>query len=114
MHYQHDPHAQAKLVSCVGGAVYDVFVDLRKDSPTYLQWHAEELKEGSGKSVFIPAGCAHGFISLTDNATVSYLIEGAYAPQAAATLRWNDAAIGIQWPFDPIIISVKDREAPGL
>lgn len=113
MHYQSSPHGQAKLVSCVAGSMYDVFVDLRPGSTTYLKWSATELSAGCGKSIYIPAGCAHGFITLTDDTTVAYLIEGDYMPQAAAVLRWNDPFVGIEWPsFTSLIMSDKDRNIP--
>ena len=112
MHYQLPPYGQSKLVSCISGAAYDVMVDLRPHSPTYLSWHAVELSAGSGKSVYIPAGCAHGFVTLQDNTTIAYLIEGEYSPEAAALVRWNDPVIGIQWPVTDPILSDRDRNAP--
>jgi len=112
MHYQSFPHYQSKLVSCVSGAVYDVMVDMRVDSPTYLKWEAMELSAGCGNSIYIPAGCAHGFVTLEENTTIAYLIEGAYKPEAAATVRWNDPVIGIQWPITDPILSDRDRNAP--
>lgn len=112
MHYQKPPHGQAKLVSCVSGRVWDVAVDLRPNSPTYLRWEATELSTASGRALYIPAGCAHGFVTLTDHATVAYLIEGDYEPTAAGTLRWNDPAVGIDWPIRDPIVSERDRLAP--
>jgi dTDP-4-dehydrorhamnose 3,5-epimerase len=112
MHYQKPPHGQAKLVSCVNGCVWDVAVDLRQDSPTYLRWEATELSAASGRTLYLPAGCAHGFVTLTDHATVAYLIEGDYQPTAAGTLRWNDPAVGIKWPVREPILSDRDRLAP--
>ena len=112
MHYQSFPHYQSKLVSCISGAVYDVLVDMRVDSPTYLKWEAVELSAGCGKSILIPAGCAHGFVTLEENTTIAYLIEGIYKPEAAATVRWNDPVVGIQWPVTDPILSDRDRNAP--
>jgi dTDP-4-dehydrorhamnose 3,5-epimerase len=112
MHYQLQPHGQAKLVSCISGAVYDVMVDLRPGSPTYLNWEAVELSAGCGKSIYIPAGCAHGFVTLQDHTTIGYLIEGTYNPDAAGTVRWDDPAIGINWPIQQPILSDRDRKAP--
>lgn len=112
MHYQMAPYGQAKLVSCVAGAAYDVMVDLRAASPTYLSWKAVELSAGSGKSIYIPAGCAHGFVTLQDNTIIAYLIEGEYRPAAAGTVRWNDPAIGIEWPISNPILSERDKTAP--
>ena len=113
-HYQSDPFAQSKLVSCVSGRIWDVAVDLRRDSPGYLQWSAVELSAACGNSHFIPAGCAHGFLTLSDASTVAYLIEGPYRPEAAKTLRWNDPALGVPWPIEEPILSIKDRNAPLL
>lgn len=112
LHYQLHPYGQSKLVSCISGAVYDVMLDLRPQSPTYLTYDAVELSAGSGKSVYIPAGCAHGFVSLQDNTTIAYLIEGVYKPDVAGTIRWDDPAIGILWPINNPILSNRDRNAP--
>lgn len=112
MHYQTPPYSQAKLVSCVSGSIWDVMVDLRPNSPTYLRWEAAELSAASGRAIYIPAGCAHGFVSLTACTTVAYLVEGAYKPAAATTLRWNDPAVGITWPVVDPILSERDRSAP--
>ena len=112
MHFQQPPHGQTKLVSCVQGAAWDVIVDLRPDSPTYKCWHGETLEAGSGRAVFIPAGCAHGFLTLKDETTISYLIEGDYNPTAAGVVHWNDPAFGIEWPIRDPILSERDRLAP--
>jgi dTDP-4-dehydrorhamnose 3,5-epimerase len=116
LHYQLDPYGQDKLVSCVSGSVYDVMVDMRKDSPTYLQWSGIELHAASGRSVFIPAGCAHGFVTLKPDTTIAYLISGLYNPSAAATVRWDDPLIQIQWPEveGAYFISERDSNAPFL
>lgn len=113
-HFQRSPHEQAKLVSCVSGKIWDVMVDLREDSPTRHQWVGTELSAGDGKSVYIPAGCAHGFATLEDNSTVAYLIEGPYVPEASSVIRWNDSTLAVQWPIDDPILSDKDRTAPFL
>lgn len=112
MHYQRPPHSQSKLVSCVAGRIYDVIVDVRPESDTYLVWDAVELSERSGDVLYIPAGCAHGFMTLTDNSTVFYLIEGEYKPDVAGTIRWNDPAVGIRWPLADPILSERDQKAP--
>lgn len=115
MHFQVEPHAQARLVSCVRGAVWDVMVDLRPDSASYLCWDAVELKEASGRSVYVPRGCAHGFLTLVEHSTVAYLIEGPYVPLSARTLRWNDPAIAIEWPLPAHaqpLLSERDQTAP--
>jgi dTDP-4-dehydrorhamnose 3,5-epimerase len=113
-HYQCAPFAQSKLVSCVAGSIWDVAVDLRPDSPAFGRWSAVHLSEACGNVHFIPAGCAHGFLTLTDASTVAYLIEGPYRPEAARTLRWNDPKIGVPWPIEDPILSEKDRNAPLL
>ena len=112
MHYQRLPHGQSKLVSCVSGKVWDVMVDLRPESPTFQQWHATRLTAASGTSVFVPAGCAHGFVTLEDHSTLAYLIEGDYVPDAGRVLKWNDKTVGIEWPVDNPAMSNKDATAP--
>lgn len=112
LHFQDAPHAQAKMVSCVRGVVFDVLVDLRQNSPTYLKWQAVELCEGSGQTLYIPPGCAHGFLTRQDHSTVAYLIEGDYYPGSAGTLRWDDPNIGISWPSNEPILSERDKNAP--
>jgi dTDP-4-dehydrorhamnose 3,5-epimerase len=112
MHYQSAPFGQSKVVTCVAGKVLDVIVDLRKSSSTYLKWQATEMAACSGKSIYIPAGCAHGFLTLTDETVLSYLIEGAYHAAAASVVRWNDPAFSINWPITQVIISDKDKNAP--
>lgn len=114
LHYQKPPHAQAKLVSCVNGIILDVIADMRPESPTYLHWGSTELSAASGRSIYIPAGYAHGFLTLTDHATLGYLIEGDYLPDAAATVRWNDPALGIEWSTSEPILAERDRQAPDL
>jgi dTDP-4-dehydrorhamnose 3,5-epimerase len=113
-HFQRPPYGQAKLVSCVSGKTWDVILDLRPESPTFRQWQGLELSAASGRAIYIPAGCAHGFATLEDNTTVAYLIEGEYRPESAAVVRWNDPALGINWPVSNPIISDKDRHAPDL
>ena len=98
MHYQRPPHEEAKLVRCTRGAIFDVIVDLRPDSPTYAQWFGIELDSDRGSALYVPEGCAHGFQTLADATEVLYLISSPYHPQAAAGIRWDDPAIGIAWP----------------
>lgn len=112
MHYQRAPQTQAKIVSCVRGSIFDVILDLRPESATHLQWDSAELAETSGVSLYIPHGCAHGFLTREDHTAVSYLIEGSYAPEAQSTIRWNDPAFAIGWPVDEITLSERDRHAP--
>lgn len=112
MHFQREPHAQSKLVSCAAGRVWEVVLDLRRESPTYLRWEGLELDASGSRALLVPRGCAHGYLTLLDRTTVTYLIEGGYVPQAAGVVRWNDPAIGIHWPISDPILSEKDRMAP--
>jgi dTDP-4-dehydrorhamnose 3,5-epimerase len=116
MHYQAQPHGQDKLVSCVSGAAYDVVVDMRTDSPTYLAWEAVSLHAASGIAVYVPKGCAHGFLTLEPHTTIAYLISGQYIPAAARVARWDDPKFNIQWPYsgDGIIMADKDKLASFL
>lgn len=101
MHYQAAPHGEAKLVRCTRGAIYDVAVDLRPESPSYLSWHAVHLDEGNGRALFIPDGCAHGFQTLRADSEVLYQISVSYQSGAARGVRWDDPAFGIVWPDPP-------------
>jgi dTDP-4-dehydrorhamnose 3,5-epimerase len=101
MHYQRNPHAEAKLVRCARGAIYDVALDLRADSRSFLCWHAVELTADNGLAYFIPAGCAHGFQTLQDGSEVFYQISMPYVPSAARSVRWDDPTFGIEWPEAP-------------
>lgn len=112
MHWQAAPHAEQKLVRCVAGAVWDVALDLRADSPTYLRWHGENLSAARGNALFLPRGVAHGFLTLTPGAVVEYLIDTAHCPEAARGARWNDPAFGIAWPRMPVVLSDRDRDWP--
>lgn len=98
MHYQIAPHAEAKLVRCVRGAMFDVALDLRPESATFKQWVAAELTAENGRGLFIPEGCAHGFQTLADDTEVFYQIAGAYHPVSGRGVRWDDPAFGIRWP----------------
>jgi dTDP-4-dehydrorhamnose 3,5-epimerase len=112
MHFQHAPHAEAKLVCALRGAIFDLAVDLRPDSSTYLKWVGKDLRAETGDMLYIPEGCAHGFITLEPETTVEYLISAFYAPQASAGVRWNDPRFGIHWPIEPTVISTRDRGWP--
>ena len=114
LHYQAEPCGQSKLVSCVAGKVWDVTVDLRRESPTFKQWQSIVLQSVDGRAVYIPSGCAHGFVSLEDETTLAYLIEGDYQPELSRALRWNDPELAIEWPVPNPILSDKDRAAPLL
>lgn len=112
LHFQKPPHAEAKLVRCVRGAIWDVAVDLRRDSPTFRQWSAVELSGENQRLHFIPVGCAHGFITLTDDVEVCYQMSAHYEPSAATGVRWNDPAFGIEWPLAPVLMSERDQQWP--
>ena len=116
MHYQADPHGESKLVRCVRGTIFDVAVDLRPGSPSRWAWHGLELSAENGLALYIPAGLAHGFQTLTDDCEVHYQMGNPYVPAAARGLRWDDPAIGIQWPEPSLArtISEKDRSYPDL
>ncbi len=109
LHYQAAPHEEAKLVMCVRGLVYDVIVDLRKDSDTHLIWFATELSLEHGRLLYVPEGVAHGFLTLEDDSYIHYQIAGRYAPEAARGARWNDPLLDIEWPQEPAVISDRDR-----
>jgi dTDP-4-dehydrorhamnose 3,5-epimerase len=114
LHWQIAPHAETKLVSVLRGAIWDVAVDLRPDSPTRLRWVGMRLDAESGDALLIPPGCAHGFVTLTDDSEVLYLIDTAHAPQAARGARWDDPAFGIRWPVAPITVAARDRDWPAF
>jgi len=114
MHYQGPPHEEHKLVRCTAGAIFDVIVDIRAASPTYRRWYGAELTQDNRRSLFIPPGFAHGFVSLTDHAEVYYMISVAHAPQFSRGLRWNDPAFAIKWPLPPAVISERDAGYPLL
>jgi dTDP-4-dehydrorhamnose 3,5-epimerase len=112
MHYQAAPHGEAKLVRCLRGAVFDVIVDLRPDSATYLRWAGFDLTEDNFAQLLVPPGFAHGFQTIAEDSVVSYLVSHPYTPSAERGLRWNDPAIGIDWPLDVAEMSEKDRTWP--
>ena len=114
MHLQNAPFAQTKIVSCTAGAIYDVIIDLRPGSPSYKRWFNVELHASMPCAVYIPAGFAHGYLTLKDNSTVHYLIGGKYSPGHARGVRWNDPAFGIRWPAEPAIIAPRDAQFPDL
>ena len=114
LHYQLNPMAQAKLLRVSRGAVFDVAVDIRRGSPTYAQWIGIELSAENYRQLFIPRGFAHGFITLTDNVEVQYKADNLYAPDCDGNIRWDDPAIGVAWPFTPVVLSEKDAIAPSL
>lgn len=112
MHFQYPPAAEAKLIRCVRGRVFDVAVDLRAGSPTFLHWHGIELDEGLTTEVFIPEGFAHGFQALTDDAQLLYLHSAAWDREKEGGLRYDDPALAIAWPLPVIKVSGKDQQLP--
>ena len=112
MHYQAAPHEEIKLVRCTAGAIYDVIVDLRKDSSTFRKWISAELNEENRKMLYIPAGFAHGFQTLADNTEVFYQMSEFYTASHARGIRWNDPAFDLQWPAAMQVISEKDANWP--
>jgi dTDP-4-dehydrorhamnose 3,5-epimerase len=112
MHFQKAPHEEGKLVGCISGAIFDVCLDLRPGSPTYLRWYGAELSAGNRRQLYVPPGCAHGFQTLTDDAEVNYRISTFYAPEASAGVRYNDPRFGIEWPLPITLMSDRDRNLP--
>jgi dTDP-4-dehydrorhamnose 3,5-epimerase len=112
MHFQRAPHEEVKLVRCRRGAVWDVIIDLRPDSPSYLQWQGFELSAENGTQLYVPKGFAHGFQTLSDDCEVFYLISEFYAADAAAGLRHDDPSFAIDWPAPVSVMSEKDRAWP--
>ena len=114
MHYQCAPHSEVKLLRCVKGAIFDVIVDIRPDSPSYLKWQRFELSSGNNHQLYIPKGFAHGFQTLSDDVEVNYLISTPFEPQSTRGIRYNDPAFGILWPLPVTEISEKDLHWPNF
>lgn len=112
MHLQSDPHAQIKIVRATRGALLDVIVDLRPDSPTFKSSDAVELSADNRRMLYIPAGIAHGYLTLADDTEVYYHASSLWAPGAERGVRWNDPAFAIEWPLQPVVISEKDASWP--
>jgi dTDP-4-dehydrorhamnose 3,5-epimerase len=112
MHYQHSPHAEMKLVSCIQGEVWDVAVDLRAGCPTFLHWHAEILSADNNRALLIPEGFAHGFQTLSDDVTLLYCHTAAYSPKAEAALNAQDPRLAITWPLAITELSLRDAKHP--
>jgi dTDP-4-dehydrorhamnose 3,5-epimerase len=110
MHYQAAPYAQAKLVRCSQGSIYDVIIDLRVDSPAFKQWEAVELSAANNLLLYVPEGFAHGFQTLSENTEVLYQVSAYYEPGSARGVRWNDPAFGIKWPAAARTIIARDNE----
>ncbi|HEX8638284.1 MAG TPA: dTDP-4-dehydrorhamnose 3,5-epimerase [Pyrinomonadaceae bacterium] len=112
MHYQVEPFVETKLVQCTRGRIYDVVLDIRKDSKTFGEWISAELTAENNKAFYIPKGLAHGFQSLEDDSDVLYCISEKYDPQAARGVRWNDPQFGIQFPLEVSVINERDANYP--
>jgi dTDP-4-dehydrorhamnose 3,5-epimerase len=112
MHYQVAPYAEAKSLRCIRGAIYDVIIDLRPDSPTYMQWLEVELTSENHRMLYVPEGFAHGFQTLVDNTEVTYLVSQFYTPEAEGGVRYDDPAFGVEWPLEVQVISDKDKSWP--
>ena len=112
MHWQAEPHGEVKHVRCTRGAIWDVAVDLRPGSPTRLRWHAVELSADNRRALHIPAGFAHGYLTLTADAEVHYLMSVPYEPTAGRGARWDDPAFAIDWPATPAVINDRDATYP--
>jgi dTDP-4-dehydrorhamnose 3,5-epimerase len=112
LHYQTAPYSETKLVRCTRGVIYDVVVDLRAGSPTYRMWMAETLSAENRNLLYVPVGCAQGFLTLAEHAEVHYFISAPYHPECAAGVRWNDPAFGITWPEPVQTISTRDAGYP--
>lgn len=114
MHLQIAPHEEIKVVRCTQGRIFDVIVDFRPKSSTYLKWQAFELSAENRRALYVPPGCAHGFQSLEDSSEVYYMISTDFSQDSARGLRWNDPRLGIPWPLERIVISSRDEQWPLL
>lgn len=114
LHFQADPYSEVKTVRCTRGTVFDVLVDLRKDSPSFGRWHGEMLSPDESVVLYIPRGCAHGFQTLVDNSEIFYEITPAYVAEASCGVRFDDPDIAVRWPLDAPVIAVRDRQLPLL
>lgn len=114
MHFQLPPFAEVKVLRCLKGALYDVIVDLRPDSPTFKKWFGAELTAENRRMMYVPQGFAHGLLTLTDETEVLYFVSAFYSPERERGLRYNDPAIGVVWPIEPVEVSQKDRNWPDI
>jgi dTDP-4-dehydrorhamnose 3,5-epimerase len=103
-----------KLIRCIRGRVFDVVLDARPESPTFARWASVDLDQDNRRSVYVPAGCAHGFVTLSDGSELTYSISVPFVQGAARGVRWNDADLAIPWPVDPVMISARDQTWPRL
>lgn len=112
LHYQAAPYEECKIVRCTQGAIYDVIVDLRPDSPTFMQWIGHELTAANRRMLYVPEGCAHGFQTLVDETEVFYQMSQVHHPESARGVRWNDSAFAVQWPIAQPIMNQRDATYP--
>jgi dTDP-4-dehydrorhamnose 3,5-epimerase len=112
IHYQLPPKAETKILRCIKGAIYDVIVDLRKGSESFGKWFAKELTEDNRTMMYVPKGFGHGFITLTGDVEILYLVTEFYSQENERGIKWNDPFFNIKWPFDPVVISDKDKSHP--
>lgn len=112
MHYQKSPFQETKFIRCISGSIYDVVIDLRKDSPTYCQSFGVELNDKNRTALFVPKDFAHGFVTLQDDTEVIYMVSQSYVPNAEEGIRWNDPLFSLDWPIEPIVVSSKDNSWP--
>lgn len=112
IHYQLPPKAETKIVRCIKGSLFDVIVDLRRDSATFLQWFGHELSSGNRTMMYVPKGFGHAFITLEDDTEALYLVTEFYAAECERGIRWNDLSLAIEWPLQPAVISDKDKNHP--
>lgn len=114
MHWQAEPHGEAKLVRVTAGAIFDVAVDIRPGSPTFRRWVSAELSAANRQALYMPPGFAHGFVTLQDDTEVVYQMDAPFVEHAARGFRWDDPAVGIRWPVEPSVMSDRDRNFPSL
>jgi dTDP-4-dehydrorhamnose 3,5-epimerase len=114
MHYQCAPFAESKVVHCIRGAVWDVIVDVRRSSATYGQWRSFQLSESGHSQLYVGPGLAHGYLTLSEDAELHYLLSAPYAPDSAAGILWNDPRVAIEWPMREVIVSSRDAALPVL
>jgi dTDP-4-dehydrorhamnose 3,5-epimerase len=112
MHFQREPYPEVKVVSCTIGAIYDVAIDIRPESPTFGQWYGAELRAETGAMLYVPRGCAHGYLSLEADSTVEYLISEFYHPEVAGGVRWDDPLFNVRWPARPTVMHERDATYP--
>jgi dTDP-4-dehydrorhamnose 3,5-epimerase len=111
-HYQAGPFGEAKTIACVTGSIYDIVVDLRKDSPTFMQWISLEISAAGHQSLYVPVGCANAWLTTAPDTTLHYYMSERFVPDSYRGIRYNDPAFGFRWPSEPVVISEKDRTHP--